>query len=98
MKLKEMTVINDFLALKWDDESESIIPLRTLRENCPCAGCQGEVDALGKLHRGPAPKLTERSFQLRSLQAVGGYGLQPVWGDGHSTGIFSLDMLRRYSE
>jgi DUF971 family protein len=26
---------------------------------------------------------------------VGGYAIQPVWADGHATGIFSFDYLRR---
>jgi DUF971 family protein len=26
---------------------------------------------------------------------VGGYAIQPVWGDGHATGIYSFDYLKR---
>jgi len=26
---------------------------------------------------------------------VGGYAIQPVWADGHATGIYSFDYLRR---
>jgi DUF971 family protein len=26
---------------------------------------------------------------------VGRYGLTPVWGDGHETGIYTFKMLRR---
>jgi DUF971 family protein len=26
---------------------------------------------------------------------VGGYGIQPLWGDGHGAGIFSFDYLAR---
>jgi DUF971 family protein len=31
----------------------------------------------------------------RSVQLVGTYGLQIVWSDGHSTGIYTFDALRR---
>jgi DUF971 family protein len=50
---------------------------------------------MGQLHKGPDRPLTPRSFELVRLVPVGGYGVQPAWGDGHSTGIFSFDYLRR---
>jgi DUF971 family protein len=43
----------------------------------------------------PVKTYDARSFELRSYDFVGGYGLQPKWGDGHSTGIFSFQYLRR---
>jgi DUF971 family protein len=29
---------------------------------------------------------------------VGGYGIQPVWADGHDSGIYSFDYLRKLAE
>ena len=83
------------LAIKWDDGRESFIPLEKLRRHCPCAGCQGERDILGNLYKGPDQPLTPRSFQLMSIVNVGGYAIQPVWADGHNTGLFSFDYLRQ---
>jgi DUF971 family protein len=34
-------------------------------------------------------------FQLDRFDVVGGYALQPRWRDGHSTGIYSFQYLRR---
>jgi len=82
------------LAIKWDDGRESFIPLESLRRHCPCAGCQGERDILGHLYKGPGQPLTPRSFQLTRIVNVGGYAIQPVWADGHDTGLFSFDYLR----
>ena len=31
------------LLLDWDDGHQGVIALRTLRDNCPCASCQGET-------------------------------------------------------
>lgn len=95
MTLKDVQVIGEELALKWADGSESFIRLEDLRRACPCAGCKGEVDVMGNLHRGPAQHLTPSAFQLRHVQMVGGYGVQPVWGDGHSTGIFTFNYLQQ---
>ena len=83
------------LAVKWDDCSESYIPLELLRRACPCAGCKGETDILGNLHKTPEQELTPRSFALVRLDVVGGYAVAPVWADGHNTGIFSFEYLRR---
>jgi DUF971 family protein len=90
-----MQVIGNQLAVKWSDDSETFVSLETLRRYCPCAGCKGEVDVMGNLHKGPEMPLTARSFELRRLDSVGGYGIQPIWADGHSTGIFSFDYLKR---
>jgi DUF971 family protein len=86
------------LAIKWDDGQESFIAIEKLRRACPCAGCIGERDVMGTLHKGPDQPLTQKSFELKSLDLVGGYALQPVWADGHSSGLFSFEYLRRLGE
>lgn len=95
MRPLDLQVIGGELAIKWDDGRESFIPLEQLRRACPCAGCKGETDILGNQHRGPAPVLTPRSFELVKIARVGGYGIQPVWADGHATGIFTFANLER---
>src|SRR5215212_7980775 len=95
MRIVQLEHIGQELAIKWDDGTESFIRLELLRRYCPCAGCKGEVDIMGNLYKGPDKELRPESFQVRQLSIVGGYGLQPIWGDGHSTGIFSFDYLRR---
>jgi DUF971 family protein len=86
------------LAIKWDDGVESFITLEKLRRACPCAGCKGEMDVMGNLYRGPEIPLNPRSFELKQLARVGGYAIQPHWGDGHSTGLYSYDYLRELAK
>ena len=90
--------IGNELAVKWEDGSESFISLNKLRRFCPCAACKGEVDILGNLYKGPDQPLTPQSTQLRNLLRVGSYGIQPTWGDGHATGIYSFDYLKKVAE
>ncbi|MGH7952992.1 MAG: DUF971 domain-containing protein, partial [Limisphaerales bacterium] len=71
------------------------ISLEKLRRSCPCAGCKGETDILGNVYKNPEAKLPPSAFQLRLIASVGGYAIQPVWADGHATGIFSFDYLKR---
>jgi len=98
MQPLDLQPIGNDLAVKWEDGSESFIPLEKLRRACPCAGCRGEVDVLGQLHKGQEQPLTPASFQLQGLTRVGTYAVQPVWGDGHATGIYSFDYLHRLAE
>lgn len=81
------------LALAWSDGSESFIPLDLLRRRCPCASCAGEPDVTGHVIR-PNAFHGPGSFDLLSWQTVGGYAVQPRWGDGHASGIYSYQLLR----
>lgn len=95
MQPHDLQQIGNELAIKWPDGGESFIPLEQLRLACPCAGCKGEVDIMGNLYKNPEQKLTAAAFQLVRLISVGGYAIQPVWADGHNTGIYSFEYLQR---
>ena len=95
MQPTDLQQIGSELAIKWDDGQESFIPMEKLRRACPCAGCIGERDVMGTLHKGPDQPFSPQSFQLKRMARVGGYAIQPVWGDGHASGIFSFEYLRR---
>jgi DUF971 family protein len=95
--LESFEIIGEELAIRWRKGEESYIRLEKLRRNCPCATCAGETDLLGRKYGGP-PNLSANSFILRSCSLVGSYALQPVWADGHSTGIYSYQLLQRLGE
>ena len=98
MRPSEIQQIGDQLAIKWDDGTESFIELEMMRRRCPCASCHGETDILGNVYKGPARELSASAFNLAQLKYVGGYAVNPVWGDGHSTGIYSFEYLKRLGE
>src|SRR5437899_870425 len=98
MKPTDIQQIGDELAIRWEDQSESFVPLEKLRRHCPCAGCRGEVDVMGNLYKNPARPLRPESFHLRRLVHVGSYAVQPFWADGHSSGLFSFDYLKKVAE
>jgi DUF971 family protein len=85
------------LSIKWDDGHASIISLRTLRDSCPCAGCQGETILLKTYKPEPQQHLPGR-YNLTGIQQVGHYAIQISWGDGHSTGIYTWEILRNRCE
>jgi DUF971 family protein len=98
MRPADLQQIGGELAIKWPDGGESFIPLEKLRRACPCAGCQGETDIMGNLHKNPAQPLTAAAFELKQITSVGGYGIQPAWADGHTTGIFSFEYLKQVAD
>jgi DUF971 family protein len=89
--------IGNELAIQWNDRTESYLDLQFLRRACPCAACGGEPDVLGNIMR-PNVSYSENSFDLTGFEIVGGYAIQPRWADGHSTGIYSFQYLRRISQ
>ncbi len=89
-------LFGDFLAITWDDDHESLLSLKMLREACPCAHCRGEPDLLGRiLMPAQQDEHTNASFQVVNITPVGQYGIQFTWGDSHYTGIYTFEHLRR---
>ncbi len=89
--------IGDEIAIAWNDGTESFINLERMRRACPCAACGGEPDILGYVER-PDVTYTGDSFTLRGYEFVGGYAMQPAWGDGHGSGIYSYPFLKRLAD
>lgn len=98
MKPANIQVLGSELAIAWDDGAESYIQLERLRLGCPCAYCSGETDVLGNVSRGPKVPLQATAFDLKSFETVGTYAIKPVWGDGHSSGIYSYELLRKLGQ
>jgi DUF971 family protein len=83
------------LFIKWDDESESRIDLKYLRDECPCANCRGETVLLRTYK---PPKLSIENpemYKIKDIQPVGGYAIQITWKDRHNTGIYSWEYLKK---
>lgn len=66
-----------------------------LRSECPCATCRGLRD------RGEAayPRSdTAAPLRIEKADLHGAWGLSIAWNDGHSTGIYPFESLRRWDE
>lgn len=98
MRAVDIQQVGNELAIKWADGGESFITLEKLRHACPCAGCKGEMDVMGNLYKGPDVVLKPEAFVLRKFAQVGTYAVQPTWGDGHSSGLFAYEYLRKVCE
>lgn len=92
--LSQSAVVGNELALAFADGTELYLELPLLRRACPCAACQGEPDARGRVVR-PRVEHGPRAFELVKFEAVGGYALQMHWADGHASGIYPFPYLIR---
>jgi DUF971 family protein len=79
--------------ITWDDGQVARYEWGPMRRSCPCAYCAGEGAYKGTVN--DATVFTEQQTTLKEVHPVGRYGLTPVWGDEHDTGIYTFKMLRR---
>ncbi|MDM7916262.1 MAG: DUF971 domain-containing protein [Candidatus Eisenbacteria bacterium] len=89
----KIAVMDDGLLIDWPDGHQTRYAFEELRRSCPCADCRGPEHQEGRLrsHGGNS----EQSNRIVRITPVGRYAIQIVWGDGHSTGIYPWDYLRR---
>ena len=79
------------LRILWDDGHVSVYRFARLRSACPCAGC-------GSRPRTPPGLMLAGAATPRAIETVGNYAIHIEWSDGHSTGIYSHEWLRRACE
>lgn len=80
------------LEVRWSDGHFSVYEFEYLRWRCPCAACQGEGGVPGALAQ--VTELGPDQVRMREIQPVGSYAVQPIWADGHDTGLYGLRFLR----
>lgn len=95
LTIENIASISGEVAIAWGGGGESYLGLEDLRRACPCATCQGEPDAMGRVVRPPV-HYNPKSFDLVKMEVVGGYAVSFSWADGHSTGIYSFAYLRSF--
>jgi len=74
----------------WADGHRSVIPNKTLREQCPCAGCVHELTGRRLLDPASVPA----DIRADEITLVGRYAIRIRWSDGHATGIYTFRALR----
>ena len=87
--------------IDWRDGHQSAWGFRWLRDACPCATCHEEREANGREPGEPKPKpqqvfaMYEAPARPVEVTPIGKYALKFKWNDGHESGIYSWEYLRR---
>jgi DUF971 family protein len=79
------------VSINWSDGTESHYNAVQLRSACPCAGCIDEWSGKKTLKDESIPD----DLNFKHISIVGRYALNFHFSDGHDTGIFSFEYLRR---
>jgi DUF971 family protein len=96
MNIIEIRVVNQTkLLLKWNDNSESSIPLNKLRKFCPCATCMTERENQSKTY---IPLFHSGQSKITKISTIGNYAIGIHWADGHNTGIYEFSFLKNLSK
>lgn len=77
--------------IRWADGHTSVYPFRYLRQVCPCAGCRDEWTGAQILN----PEAVADDLKGLKAELVGNYAIHFRFSDGHQTGIYSFNTLRK---
>lgn len=97
------------IEVDWKDGQHSSFGLAFLRDNCPCAVCTGahgtvpqrtNYQATSTPVNDPANpfKIYQPAVKMLSVEPVGQYAIKIQWNDGHGSGIYSWEHLRKLAE
>ena len=87
--------------IDWKDGHKSAWNFKWLRWGCPCATCNEERQQTGRAIGVPKPKpggplvMYEAPPRPVEVTPVGKYAIKFKWNDGHESGIYSWEYLRR---
>jgi DUF971 family protein len=90
----------DALEIDWSDGLTQRVSWRKLREACPCASCRVERAQPPKsqpLLAVLSPAETQPLAPV-SMRPAGNYAYAIAFSDGHSSGIYSLELLRELGD
>jgi DUF971 family protein len=80
------------LEIEFSDGRKFRLPYEFLRVYSPSAEVRGHGPGQEVLQVG------KRKIEIRALEPVGSYAVQPQFSDGHNTGIYSWDYLYELGE
>jgi DUF971 family protein len=89
---------NRSLRIQWSDGQAFDYPFGKLRDACPCATCKERRKA--DLQKGPGDLLKilkpgeARELDVLEMRPVGNYAYNITFSDGHSSGLFTMELLR----
>jgi DUF971 family protein len=88
------------IQIDWKDGHHSKYALGYLRDECPCATCTGAHGTAPQKSGYSAPQATPfqmfaPTLKMLNVEQVGHYAIKIDWSDGHNTGIYSYEHLRK---
>ncbi|MDH3290682.1 MAG: DUF971 domain-containing protein [Gemmatimonadota bacterium] len=79
------------IVVTWSEHHRGAFPARWLRLHCQCAACVEEMSGRPLLD----PDLVPGDVRPIGITLVGSYAIRVTWSDGHDTGIYTYEWMRR---
>jgi DUF971 family protein len=87
------------IKIDWKDGHHSEYGLTYLRDRCPCASCTGVHGTPPRVPEAEQPsspfQMFKPALKMLGVEPVGNYAIRINWSDGHNSGIYSWEHLRR---
>jgi DUF971 family protein len=93
VKPRAIALGDTHVVIEWRDGHKSVFSNKGLREACPCALCQGELNSPGGSRTLPMVPDVAGDVRATRCRMVGLYAVAFAWSDGHTTGIYPYDYL-----
>ena len=94
---KKIAIVGNYLALAWESGEECCIESYYLRLHSPSAEQAGEKDIFGR-KSGGSSETNFSNVRLLDFHRIGNYAVRLRFSDGHSTGIYSWEILRSLAD
>jgi DUF971 family protein len=85
------------LEIGWSDGLTLEYPFSTLRKACPCATCREKKRSDQEKPKNPLQVLSAAEtvpLEITQMRPVGNYAYNITFSDGHSSGLFTMELLR----
>jgi DUF971 family protein len=89
------------IEIDWKDGHRSSLSNALLRDECPCATCTGAHGTTPEKTNFSVPQaanpfqMYKPAPKMLNVEPVGNYAIRIYWNDGHSSGIYSWEHLRK---
>ncbi|MEO0417209.1 MAG: DUF971 domain-containing protein [Verrucomicrobiota bacterium] len=96
--IKELHLIGTEVAISWQDGTESFYDMAKLRMLSPSAETKGETDLFGNDLIDTDRDNDFSGVTVTNWQMSGNYAVNFEFSDGHKTGLYTLEYLRKIAE
>jgi DUF971 family protein len=89
------------LEMEWSDGVRLRYPFVKLRDSCPCATCREKKRAKAEKPKNILSILKAEEtvpLTIMGMKPVGNYAYNITFSDGHSSGLFTIELLRSLGE
>ena len=93
----DIQLIGNEIAIRWSDGAESYFTHEFLRAASPSAENIGERDILGRQIGGDS-RTSFPGVTVLGWKRIGNYALNFEFSDGHRSGLYSFEYLRRLAD